>query len=431
MYQAIVCRLKNVRPHSNADRLKCAIAGGCAVIVGLDASEGDLGVLFPEGGCIAASFIEANELGYLGSNGRVKAIKLRGELSFGLWCPVEYVGVWLSAMHVAAGHGERTGVPVLADGDRLSDIKGTTLCEQYVTPATKAAQAANRPKSRTSTADLPRHYDTPQLRDLTSAAVPLHNEVYISEKVHGTSGRTGYVLADRPLGVLARFANRLLPQRWQLKPKRALTHVSGTRNCVLDVGAPGEKGELYRARVHATIAPLLQPGEIWFYEIAGFDTNGRPIMAPQPIGDLGDKQLETRLRKDYGGPVVYDYGCSATGCNGFEGEAPRYRVFVYRIVRDGADLSWPEVVARANAAGFDVPVYRSYIDLTLDEIRELATLETRSDSAYSTKHPREGVCVRIEGPGPSRAYKHKGFVFCALEGIARNDPDYVDTEEAA
>ena len=50
---------------------------------------------------------------------------------------------------------------------------------------------------------------------------------------------------------------------------------------------------------------------------------------------------------------------------------------------------------------------------------------------------REGVCVRFERHEGgvheviSPALKHKGFLFCALEGIARNDQDFVDAEELA
>lgn len=47
---------------------------------------------------------------------------------------------------------------------------------------------------------------------------------------------------------------------------------------------------------------------------------------------------------------------------------------------------------------------------------------------------KEGVCVRIEEPRDfglkvHDALKHKGFVFCCLEGIAANDPDFVDKED--
>ena len=46
---------------------------------------------------------------------------------------------------------------------------------------------------------------------------------------------------------------------------------------------------------------------------------------------------------------------------------------------------------------------------------------------------KEGICVREETDDGDvvRTLKHKSWIFCALEGIRRNDPDYIDPEEAS
>ena len=61
-YNAVVCALTNLRPHPNADRLLIAMAAGYQVIVGLEAKEGDIGILFPEGGRLSHEMLMANNL---------------------------------------------------------------------------------------------------------------------------------------------------------------------------------------------------------------------------------------------------------------------------------------------------------------------------------------------------------------------------------
>ena len=50
MYNGYITRLKNVRKHSNADRLQIATCFGNNVVVGLDAYEGELVCYFPTDG---------------------------------------------------------------------------------------------------------------------------------------------------------------------------------------------------------------------------------------------------------------------------------------------------------------------------------------------------------------------------------------------
>ena len=61
-HQAVVVALKNVRPHSNADRLKLATVCGCQIIVGIDSEEGDVGIFFPEGVRLSEEFATVNDL---------------------------------------------------------------------------------------------------------------------------------------------------------------------------------------------------------------------------------------------------------------------------------------------------------------------------------------------------------------------------------
>ena len=101
-YQAIVTRLRNVRPHSNADKVKLATCCGNQVVIGLDNNEGDIGCFFPSDGQLSHEFCSANNLyrdaglnadktakpGMFDDNRRVRAQKFRGEQSDGFWVPI-------------------------------------------------------------------------------------------------------------------------------------------------------------------------------------------------------------------------------------------------------------------------------------------------------------------------------------------------------
>ena len=101
MYCAYITRIKNLREHSNADRLLCGECFGNTVIVGLDTQPNELGVYFPVDGKLGIEFAQKHDLlrrkdengnpagGYLDPDKRnIKALKLRGEKSDGLFMPL-------------------------------------------------------------------------------------------------------------------------------------------------------------------------------------------------------------------------------------------------------------------------------------------------------------------------------------------------------
>ena len=60
-YCGYITRLKNVRKHSNADRLLLADCFGNTVIVGLEYQEGQLGVYFPVDGQLSVNEVAYGE----------------------------------------------------------------------------------------------------------------------------------------------------------------------------------------------------------------------------------------------------------------------------------------------------------------------------------------------------------------------------------
>lgn len=190
MYFGTVCKLTNLRQHPNADRLKIANALGYNVIVGLDASEEILGIVFPSDGCLSHEMLLVNELyrkhpatgqpmkGFFEPNGRVKSLSLRGMKSEAFWTPLDALS-W-------AGD-----ISKLKAGDTIDTFNGHLICEKYYTPATRAAMARqNRTGKKVVrledyAPDLARHFDTAKLRHVVDFLVGAEHAFVLTEKVHG------------------------------------------------------------------------------------------------------------------------------------------------------------------------------------------------------------------------------------------------------
>ena len=195
MYNAYITEIKNVRPHPNADRLDLADCFGNTVCVGHGSfADGDLVVYFPTDGQLSEEFCAQHNLvrkkddagnnigGYMDPVKRnVCAIRLRGEKSDGLAMPLsclEYTGV---------------DVRTLEAGFAFTAINGKEICQKYIPrrPNRAAAGSGNRTrKKKVPVAPLfVEHADTEQLA-YNLGAFREGDEIEITLKMHGTSGRT-------------------------------------------------------------------------------------------------------------------------------------------------------------------------------------------------------------------------------------------------
>lgn len=101
-YLAKIVEIKNFRQHSNPEvtRLKCCTIDGFNIITGIDSQPG-LYVYFPTACCINPDFLrycnlyrhkelnnDPEQTGMFEDNGRVKAIRLKNELSEGFIMPI-------------------------------------------------------------------------------------------------------------------------------------------------------------------------------------------------------------------------------------------------------------------------------------------------------------------------------------------------------
>lgn len=409
--KAIIVRLSNVRPHSNADMLKLATVYGCQIIVGLDSEEGDLGIYFPVGVRLSEEFAAKNDLirrkdddgnnagGMFDANCRVRAQKFRGENSDGFWTPVEslkYIGVKPT------------------EGDCFDTLNGKEICRKYV-PKRNPGASGKRAKRGTTTM-FAKHFDTAQLR-MNWNLIHESDLVVITLKVHGTSQRIGHVLEDKRGNWLQKlwwkWTDNL--QDWQ--------YLIGTRNviCGNELGEPFHSNE-FRHRAAKPFLNNLHKGECIFYEVIGWEEKDKPIMSG---GDT--KTLSKESRKLYGNRVDYDYGIP-------NGELDIYVYRVTMVNEDGVsyDLGWEDVKARCDELGVKhviemakfIPKDTFQNELIVDEgimdrFRSYCESLTEGRDLVAPNQPREGICVRID-KNPVKVFKNKSWDFKELEGINPN-----------
>lgn len=431
-YKAVVLRLKNVRPHPNADKVQLATCLGNQVVVGLDSKEDHIGVYFQSDGQLSHEFCHANNLyrkadlnkfpkdkcGMFDENRRVRAQKFRGEISDGFWIPLHNFGFI-----------QVTGLDV--EGFEFDEWKGIPICNKYINPQTlKIARENQGKKTRTAKKSImfKEHFDTAHFGKHLHE-YEFDQTLVITEKLHGTSGRIGHVLLERDLNWKDRLAKLIGVKVQETEWK----YMNGTRRVVLSES----KGTQFhdptiRDKAMKLFEGNLRKGETAFFEIVGYESTGASIMPSVDTTKMGDKEFT----KTYGKSMSYSYGCEPT----------ESAVYVYRMTltdEDGhtIDYSWDDVVKRCNEIGVNHVPHIKTLTLnalagnhsTVEDAREslssLVEAFGSGPSTLDTKHIKEGVCVRIEGGINNRTTKFKSFEFKVLEGIVK-DSGVIDAEEA-
>ena len=457
-YCGYVVKIQNLRPHTNADRLQITTVFGNDVVVGLDTQIDQLMVYFPTDGQLGEEFCKVNDLvrrkdengnpagGYLDPDKRnIKAVKLRGEKSDGLLCPITSLA-------------EFTTISDLKEGDTITTLNGVEICKKYI-PRRRSGSAYMGQGHKKAKANFAptfyEHVDTAQLaynlNQFKSGDI-----VELTLKMHGTSGRTGYL-------PLRKQAKRTLWDKICRRPGKTYTeygYVTGTRRVVLDSKHDGGfyDDNSFRHAMAAKFEGKLRKGEVAYYEIVGFVNANTPIMASVKNSKIKDKEFT----KQYGEETVFSYGCFSHG--GFEWDTqdssgdvpPRCEVYVYRMTMvnedgDVVEMSPDQMRIRCEQMGVKyVPVFERFIipenpgEVLTDKAGEtdygvctpgefvLRKVEKYFDGSdpIGKTHIREGVVARIVNRPDIAVYKHKNFFFKVLEGIIKDEADTPDMEEA-
>ena len=337
-----IVKITELRKHTNADRLQIATIFGNSVIVSLDTHVGDMGVYFPTDLQLSEEFCKVNDLvrrkdehgnqagGYLDPNKRnIRTMKLRGEVSDGLYLPITCLA-------------EFTKVSDLSVGDTIDVVNGHEICRKYIPHVNTVRHTGATPAKKAKANFAPtfyEHVDTAQLA-YNLDAFKAGDIVQLTLKIHGTSGRTGYLpLIHYKQSLFDKIFHRIG------KEYKKYGYVSGTRRVVLDATHTGGyyDDNSFREEMAKKFEGKLHKGEVCYYEIAGFQgPNGAPIMASVKNSKISDKAFT----KQYGEETIFSYGCEQNGHYDYLLDefgnvdlAPCCDVYVYRMTmvnEDGA-----------------------------------------------------------------------------------------------
>lgn len=428
MYCGYITIIKNIREHSNADRLQVVEVFGQNVIVDLSYYEGQKVVFFPSDGQLSEEFANDNNLirekdengnnigGYMDPNKRnIAAIRLRGERSEGLILPIESLSKY-------------TDISKLKAGDQITVLAGHEICRKYIPKRHHRQNNGERndnqhnKKKQKETISYPyfdEHIDTSQL-DYNLHVFKPGDIVYLTRKLHGTSGRT-----QNSIEVTKKKRNLILKKVFKLNDKeiKRFKMVSGTRRTVLTKFDGGYYGnDMFRKKWHDFFEDKLPKGMEVFYEIVGWVNDDTPIMGRCNNKLVKDKEFE----KMYGKETVFTYGC----------EHGENDIYVYRMTmtnEDGVVIELPteEVKMWCEKLGCKfVPILDKFLFTTIEDLNERVNKWLDIPDEIDPRHVSEGVVARIDNRSKFTAYKRKSFTFKVLEGIIKDTSDVPDMEEA-
>lgn len=454
-----IVQIQKLDKHPNADRLQIATIFGASVIVDLNTKIGDLGVYFPIDLQLSEEYCEKNNLvrkldengnnigGYLEPNKRnIRAMRFRGSKSEGLFMPLETLVY--------------TGKTQFEVGEKIDVVNGYEICKKYIPRGKKISNPRNYNKARKKKVPISplfaEHADTEQL--VYNMDAFLENDmVEITLKMHGTSGRTGYLpvfqgytskfplfnslarLKTPPTGKAARKLYDIAISH--ATPVYDWGYVTGTRRVVLDNFEGGFYGDNAFREQHAKFFEgKLNKGETVYYEIVGFTTTGAPIMSSVANNKISDKEFT----KQYGKTTTFSYGCkeNESACYVYrmtmtneDGDVVEYPpdYMRYRCEQMGAKyvpVLWRGIVPDKLPVVFDMETETDYQETPGDYIKEIAEQYYDGPDPIGKDHVREGVVIRILNRPKFCAYKHKNFSFKVLEGIAKDLAAEPDMEEA-
>jgi hypothetical protein len=442
-YLAKIVKIENFHKHSDPEvtKLKCCCIDGFNIITGID-SEPGLYVYFPTACCINPKFLSYANLyrhenlnddptknGMFEDNGRVKAIRLRGELSEGFIIPIVVLQNWvMSTVNVELNVEEGVEFDSVEHDGKQFWVNKKYIPKNTRTPGEPGSGNSGKGKQPKGLDKIIEnqfrfHYDTVLIKKCPHVLHP-NDLISITSKVHGTSGISAYVLCKQELN-------------WKQKIARWLTGEEFDKYDYLYSSRSVIKNQYYNKSVQGgfygvdvwkyaddIVRPCLSKGMTAYYEIIGFLPNGGYIQKN------------------------YDYGCLPPVGDEAYTYGKHFKVQIYRVtITDVSgkvhEFSAREVQLWAQMVGLN-PVEEFYYGYAKDLYPDLAPSDHWNENFLArlanekkfymecnspicdNKVPHEGIVIKIENM-KSEAFKLKCFKFLDGEGKAL-DKGEVDIE---
>lgn len=443
-YLSKIVKIDTFRKHNDPEvtKLKCTTIDGFNIITGID-SEPGLYVYFPGLSQINSDFLsyanlyrhkelnkDPEQSGMFEDNGRVKSIRLRGELSEGFIIPI----VVLQNYVLSVTNKELNDAAEGTEFDAVEhDGKEFWISKKYLPKHTQqqgsgvgGKQSTKVPKGLNKVIDTQFrfHYDTVLIKKAPYVLNP-ESLIQISSKIHGTSGISAYVLCRREETLKEKILRFLRIDRTE---KTQYDYLYSSRTVI--------KNKYYNANVKdgfygvdvwaeadKLVRPYLEKGQTAYYEIVGFLPNGGYIQKN------------------------YDYGCVAPRDNETYTPEKHFKVRIYRVTYTNVDgkvleYSTHQVQQWCEKNGL-IPVEEYYYGKAKDLYPDIDPAEhwnenfldrLANESAFNmeknspvckNKVPHEGLVIKIED-GMSRAFKLKCFKF--ISGVDMTEEVNIEDE---
>ena len=413
-YCANIVEIKSVHPLEKCDNIQGTVIFGNQVIIGKDVKPGDIGAYFPPETQLSHKFLSVNNLfrhkelnadqekvGYLEDNGRIKAMKLRGHQSSGMFIPL--------------GAFKFLNIPlnVFEAGLSFDKVGAVDICNKYILqtkdaklPGSKKQRKAVR-ESKSIEGQFRFHQDTDNLGK-NSHKISSNDIVSLTYKLHGTSVIISKILCKKKLN-------------WFYKTLRycgikvvdtAYDNLYASRKVVKNddmnfvaFNAPMGRQHYYSDDIwglaNERIVGLLEDGMTAYAEIVGFLPNGEQIQKGYDYG-CDPRAFE-----------VYIYRLTFTNPSGvvFEFSAKQVQDWCKsRGLKPVPEMYYGRAIDFCNRDKYNASLFVG--DNIVAELRE-DYLE-RDCHMCKNKVPMEGVVLRKEGIW-CEAYKLKSFRFLELE----------------
>lgn len=429
-YLAKIVEIKDFTPHSNPEvtRLKAAHVDGFNILVGIDEKPGKF-VYFPTSCCINPQFLSFANLyrhaeknanpeatGMFEDNGRVKAIKLKGQVSEGFLLPVQILcNFVVDSTNVAFDEND---CPVGIEFDEV-EHKGKSfwINKKFVVHNQQGSGGSSKSRydkkvklfDRVIEDQFRFHYTTVIYRKDPQFIGP-DDLIHISDKWHGTSAIFAYVLCKHPLTFKEKIAKWLTGEEFNRYEYLYASRSVVKNGKIAEKAKPGFYGEGNDVWGEAFeyVKPFLVKGMTIYAEIVGYLPNGGYIQKN------------------------YDYGCVPPKPGEKYTPEKHYKVRVYRITLTNVDgvtheFSTLEVQQWCKYNGL-IPVIERYYGKAKDLYPNLNTEQhwnenfieaLASDERFymeknspdcENKVPHEGIVLKKEDMVP-RAVKLKCFAF--------------------
>jgi RNA ligase (TIGR02306 family) len=407
-YLAKVVKIDRLEPHPGADRLQIAIIDYQRIIVSLDTKIGDLFIYFPLESQISSEFLsfinaysssdlnaDKEKKGFFGNKGRVKATRLRGELSEGYVHPLSSFNEFLQYKGINFNLSENNV------GEEFDTIGDTLICWKYVMPVKQSH--TNKPSKAAKVSDrlvdgqFRLHADTDNLKKNIHKINP-DDVISITEKLHGANGVFSNILCKKKL----KWHEKILKKLGVNIVDTEYDYVCSSRRVIKNIEDEKDHNHFYEYDVWTeslhNIKDKIQEGVTLYCEVVGQLKSGSWIQKDYDYGTAPNKNKVAVFRITYtnhnGQVLEFTRPQVERYCNKYDLEV--VPLHFYGKAKDLYDINT------------DVHWHENFLSNLIRDYNEGDCYICRN------KVPREGIVVQKEGEG-FEAYKLKSISFLERE----------------